>query len=177
MRAPISVLKWMGSRSGSHLLNVLLGAACALLLIIGSAWAQNGEIMQEHATGTFDVKIAPETVAGKATDPDLGQMSIDKILHGDLEGTSLGSMLTAGSPARGSAAYVAIEKVTGTLKGRKGSFVLMHSATMAQGKGEMNVTVAPESGTGDLTGLTGKLAIRVEGGKHHYDFDYTLPGE
>ena len=132
--------------------------------------------MTGHATGTFEVKVLPQTVEGRAPDPSLGQMSIDKTFHGDLEGTSVGSMLTAGSPASGSAAYVALEKVTGTLKGRKGSFVLMHSATMVKGAGTMTVTVAPDSGTDALAGLAGKLTIRIENGKHFYDFAYTLPG-
>jgi hypothetical protein len=152
-------------------------ALCLLLFVVASAAAEKGDIMTDHATGTFDVTLAPETVAGKTPDPLLGQMSIDKVFHGDLEGTSRGSMLTGGAIATGSAAYVAIEKVTGTLKGRTGSFILMHSATMTRGQGVLNVRVVPDSGTDALTGLTGKMNIRIEGGKHYYDFDCTLPAK
>jgi Protein of unknown function (DUF3224) len=131
--------------------------------------------MTEHATGSFEVKLAPEVVSGKAPDPLLGQMSIDKVFHGDLEGTSAGSMLTAGTAVKGSAAYVAIEKVSGTLKGHRGSFILQHSATMNRGEPSLSITVVPDSGAEQLAGLSGKLNIRIEGGKHFYDFDYTLP--
>ncbi len=130
--------------------------------------------MTERATGTFEVKIAPEAVPGKASDPLLGQMAIDKVFQGDLEGISIGSMLTAGTATKGSAGYVAIEKVTGTLKGHKGSFILQHTATMNRGEPSMSITVVPDSGTGELASLSGKLGIRIEGGKHFYDFDYAL---
>ena len=155
------------------LLNVLAGVACALLLIIGSARAQNGDTVSGHATGAFDVKLAPETVA--PPDPSFGRMSIDKTFHGPLEATSKGEMLTTGNPASSAAAYVALETVTGTLDGHAGSFTLMHSATMVRGQGTLSITVASDSGTGALTGLTGKMNIRIEAGKHDYDFDYTLP--
>ncbi|HEY5047715.1 MAG TPA: DUF3224 domain-containing protein [Rhizomicrobium sp.] len=131
--------------------------------------------MSEHAGGAFDVKLAPETVTGRVADASLGQMSIDKTFHGDLKATSTGAMLTAGTAAKGSADYVALEKVTGTLKARAGSFILMHNATMTRGEGLLNVIVVPDSGTGALAGLTGKMTIRIEAGKHLYDFDYELP--
>jgi hypothetical protein len=131
--------------------------------------------MSGHATGAFDVKLAPETV--DPPDPSLGRMSIDKTFHGPLEATSKGAMLTTGNPASGAAAYVALETVTGTLDGHAGSFTLMHNTTMVGGHGVLSVTVAPDSGTGALAGLTGKMNIRIEGGKHYYDFDYTLPAK
>jgi hypothetical protein len=144
---------------------------CLLLFVVASVAAEKGDVVSEHATGTFEVKIAPETVAGQTPDPSLGQMSIDKVIHGDLEGTSKGSMLTAG--------YVAMEKVTGTLKGRTGSFTgsfaLMHHATMSGGQRMLDVDVVPGSGTDALKGLAGKMTIRIEAGQHYYDFDYTLP--
>jgi hypothetical protein len=141
---------------------------------MGSAMAQKGTTVSGHASGPFDVKLAPQTVTPADA---LGRMSIDKVFHGALEGTSKGAMLTSGSPASGSAAYVALETVTGTLDGRAGSFTLMHNATMLKGEGTLNVTVVPGSGTGALEGLTGKMAIRIEAGKHFYDFDYTLPAK
>ncbi len=107
--------------------------------------------------------------------PTLGQMSLDKQYHGDLEGASKGQMLTAGTDVKGSAGYVAMERFTGTLNGRKGSFVLQHTGTMNRGALQLSVTVVPDSGTGELVGLTGKMAIIIADGKHSYDFEYTLP--
>jgi hypothetical protein len=103
-------------------------------------------------------------------------MSIDKQFHGDLEGTSKGEMLAARGGVEGSAGYVALEQVTGSLHGRTGTFYLQHSGTMDRGAPTLAVTVVPDSGTGELTGLTGKMNIIIEGGAHRYEFDYTLPG-
>jgi hypothetical protein len=148
--------------------------ATALWLLLGpglQAQAQK-EIAVTHASGTFEVKLAP-----LATDaPDLGRMSIDKQFHGDLEATSKGEMLTAMTGVQGSAGYVAVEKVTGSLKGRTGTFVLQHTGLMNRGTPQLTITVVPDSGTGQLEGLTGTMAIQIEGGKHSYTFDYTLPG-
>ncbi len=130
--------------------------------------------MTPRATGTFDVKLAPLPLASTA-DATLGRMSLDKVFRGDLEATGHGEMLTAGTAVQGSAGYVAIERVTGTLHGRAGSFVLHHLGTMTRGIGEMTITVVPDSGTGALVGLTGKLTIHIVDGKHSYDFDYALP--
>jgi hypothetical protein len=104
----------------------------------------------------------------------LGRMSIDKRFHGDLEATSKGEMLTAGTSVKGSAGYVAIERVDGTLRGRSGTFVLQHSGTMTRGVPQLTVTVVPDSGTGELAGLAGRMAIVIADGKHSYDFEYTL---
>ena len=124
-----------------------------------------------HATGTFDVKLAPQT-----SDPPLGRFLLDKQYHGALEGASKGEMLTAGSGAAGSSGgYVALEQFTGTLDGRKGSFVLQHSGTMTAGAPQLTITVVPDSGTGELKGLTGKMNITIVNGKHSYDFEYSLP--
>ena len=101
-------------------------------------------------------------------------MSIDKQFHGDLEGTSQGQMLSAGTSTKGSAGYVAIERIAGTLHGRAGTFVLQHSGTMTRGAPELSVTVVPDSGTGQLVGLSGKLNIKIADGKHSYEFDYAL---
>ena len=102
-------------------------------------------------------------------------MTIEKQIHGDLEATSKGQMLTAGTDVKGSAGYVAIERVTGALQGRTGSFVLQHTGTMTRGAFQLTITVVPDSGTGQLAGLTGTMNIIIADGKHSYDFDYTLP--
>ena len=128
--------------------------------------------MTSRAEGTFQVKLVPLT---SESDPALGRMSIDKQLRGDLEGTTKGEMLSFMSSVKGSAGYVAMEKVTAVLKGRKGTFVLQHSATMTRGAPGLSVTVVPDSGTDQLVGLTGKFNIIIADGKHSYDFEYTLP--
>jgi len=126
-----------------------------------------------HATGTFDVKVAP--VASDTTEgTPLGRFSLDKQFHGDLEAASKGEMLTAGNAASGSAGYVAIERVSGTLSGRRGSFALQHSGTMNRGALQLSVTVVPDTGTDQLTGLSGTMTITITGGKHFYDFAYAL---
>src|SRR5580658_6327678 len=122
-----------------------------------------------HASGTFEVKLTPQESA------NIGRMSIDKQFHGDLEATSKGEMLSAMTEVKGSAGYVAIERVTGTLHGKSGSFVLQHSGTMTRGEPQLSVTVVPDSGTGELTGIAGKLTVIIAAGKHSYEFDYTLP--
>lgn len=130
--------------------------------------------MVHHARGTFDVKLAPlESSAGK----DLGRMSIDKTFHGELDASSKGEMLAAMTAVHGSAGYVAIEKVTGKLAGRDGTFVLQHMGTMTRGEGKLTVTVVPDSGTGQLTGLAGSMSIEIIHGKHLYHFEYSLPAE
>ena len=126
-----------------------------------------------HATGPFDVKITPQD--DKLND-GVTRMLLDKQYHGDLEATGKGQMLTAGTEVKGSGAYVAIEKVTGTLKGHTGSFVLQHSGTMTQNAPQLSVTIVPDSGTGELKGIAGKMTINIAaGGKHSYDIEYTLP--
>jgi hypothetical protein len=130
--------------------------------------------MPTHATGPFDVKATPQD--DKSDDPVLGRMTLDKQYQGDLEASGKGQMLTAGSAQKGFGAYVAIEKVTGALHGRTGSFVLQHTGTMTQGKPQMSIAAVPDSGTGQLAGIAGKMtSIIAAGGKHSYDFEYTLP--
>lgn len=135
--------------------------------------------MPQHASGPFDVKVTPQPMAEAQAESGLGRMSLDKQFHGDLEATSVGEMLTAMSASvQGSGAYVAVERVTGTLHGRRGSFALHHTGVITRGVPELTITVVPDSGTGELTGITGKLNIRIEsGGKHFYDFHYELPGK
>ncbi|HEV2176894.1 MAG TPA: DUF3224 domain-containing protein [Terriglobia bacterium] len=128
-----------------------------------------------HATGTFEVKLTPQATDDKAGDAILGRMSIDKQFHGDLEATSKGEMLTAGTSVKGSAGYVAIERISGTLQGHSGSFILQHTGTLTRGAAQQSITVVPDSGTGQLVGLAGKMTITIADGKHSYDFEYTLP--
>ena len=133
------------------------------------------ESVVTHASGTFEVKLTPQPLADSNDAATLGRMAIDKQFHGDLEATSKGEMLMASTEVKGSAGYVAIERVKGTLHGRKGSFVLQHSGTMTRGAPQLLVTVVPDSGTDELVGLAGKLMITITDGKHFYDFEYTLP--
>jgi hypothetical protein len=129
--------------------------------------------MTYHATGPFEVKLTPQPPAAENT--ALGRMTIEKQFHGELEAVSQGQMLSALTSTKGSAGYVAMEIVDGTLGGHKGTFVLQHSGTMDRGQSELSVTVVPDSGTGQLRGLSGSMKIRIEpGGKHFYDFDYQI---
>jgi Protein of unknown function (DUF3224) len=133
--------------------------------------------MEFHASGTFEVKLSPQPLAHAGADPALGRMTIDKTFSGDLQGTSEGEMLTAVSAIKGSAGYVAIERVSGSLHGRTGVFVLQHMGVMNRGAPQLSVAVVPDSGTGELAGLAGVLDIKIVDGKHFYTFDYALPGK
>lgn len=135
--------------------------------------AQKESAVTTRATGRFDVHVAP-LPADSADTGGFGRMSLEKTFSGDLAGTSRGQMVAAGTPVEGSGAYVALERFTGTLHGRTGSFMLMHNGTMKAGNYEMRITVVPDSGTGELTGLTGTFLIIFEGKNHLYQFDYTL---
>ncbi len=130
--------------------------------------------MTTQARGTFDVKLNPQPTANPGEGATLGRLSIDKQFHGDLEATSKGEMLTGGTAVTGSAGYVAIERVTGTLQGRKGTFILQHTGTMARGTPSLSITVVPDSGTDELTGLTGTMTIEIANKQHSYGFEYTL---
>lgn len=127
------------------------------------------------AKGTFTVKLAPLPFAGPPEGSKLGRMSIDKQIAGDLVATTKGQMLSATTDTKGSAGYVAIEQVEGTLHGKAGSFVLQHTGTMNRGAPELSVTVVPDSATGELAGLKGNFQIIIAEGKHSYEFTYTLP--
>ena len=132
------------------------------------------DAVTRRASGSFDVKLGPQPLSHSEADPLLGRMSIDKQFHGELEGMSQGEMLSAMTAVKGSAGYVAIERVSGTLHGRSGSFVLQHSATMNRGAPQLSVTVVPDSSTGELAGLAGRMSIDITDGQHSYTFDYTL---
>jgi hypothetical protein len=179
-----------GSTRASALLGSHVAAACLapLLLATLSTHAQTNAqpnqkstppkkaVMSLHATGPFEVKIDPQPPDEKGGGPAIGRMFLDKHFHGDLEATSKGTMLAAGTGAKNSSGgYVALEIVTGSLKGRTGTFVLQHSATMTRGVPQLSIAVVPNSAAGQLTGLAGKMNITIADGKHSYDFDYTLP--
>jgi len=139
--------------------------------------APAGETVNHQARGEFDVTLKP--LEPYNTDPaaQMGRMSIDKRFHGALEATSKGEMVSAMTPVKGSAAYVALEQVTGTLDGRHGSFVLQHSATMNRGAPALNIAVVPDSGTQELTGVSGTMDIIITEGRHSYVFHYQLPAD
>jgi hypothetical protein len=149
------------------------------LIALTLAWiaplspAQPKEIpMTHHAHGTFTVKVQPLTPAPAE---GLSRFSLDKEIHGDLEATSKGEMLGGGDYKQGTAGYVAIEMITGTLNGKHGSFALQHSSTMDQSGAKMNIIVVPGSGTDELKGIAGTFTIKIENGQHSYTLDYTLP--
>jgi hypothetical protein len=125
------------------------------------------------ASGTFEVKLKPQA-DDSVGDPTVGRMSIDKQFRGDLEATSKGQMLAVQGDVKGSAGYVAMERVIGTLGGRTGTFALQHTGTMNRGVPGLSVTVVPDSGTGELAGISGTMNIIIADGKHSYEFEYTI---
>lgn len=138
----------------------------------GKVHKEKKSLMTSHATGTFEVKMTNATPDDKGA--TIGRFSLDKRFHGDLEGTSNGEMLAVNTAVPGSAGYVAMEQVTGKLNGRTGTFALQHTGTMTRGAPELSVTVVPDSGTGELVGLSGTMDIKITDGKHFYEFDYTV---
>ena len=157
----------------THILWLALGLAAGLTQATASG--QKGPTMAKHASGSFDVKIIPQKDEGIG-DPTIGRMSVDKTYRGDLEGVGLAQMLTGMSEAvKDSGTYVAIERVRGTLHGRKGTFAVWHSGTMTRGAQNLIITVIPDSGTEELEGITGTMTIDIRDGKHFYGIDYSLP--
>jgi hypothetical protein len=127
-----------------------------------------------HASGTFDVQLKPQSDDENVGDSTVGRLSLDKQFHGDLEATSKGQMLAVRTEIDGSAGYVAMERVNGTLHGRSGTFALQHNGVMTRGAPQLTITVVPDSGTGELTGLAGSMMINIADGNHFYEFEYTL---
>jgi hypothetical protein len=119
-------------------------------------------MVSKNARGSFEVKVGPQPADEKVGDPTVGRLSIDKQYHGDLDAFSKGQMLAVGTDVKGSAGYVAMERVDGSLQGRKGTFALQHSGTMTRGSGQ-------------LVGLAGKMDIKIADGKHLYELEYSLP--
>jgi hypothetical protein len=160
----------------------IIAILCALIVSVALVFAKKSPLsispdketrMPQIAKGTFEVKVTP--ASDEKGDPNLGRFTMDKEYRGDLEGIGKGQMLTAGTAVKGSGAYVAIEKVTGSLRGRTGSFVLQHMGTMTQGLPQMSVAIVPDSGMEELAGIIGKMNIIIADGKHSYELTYALP--
>jgi len=153
----------------------LVAVLYVALSVAPSFHSQKGAIMTNQSRGTFDVKVIPQA----PDDPSGGafnRLFLDKQFHGDLEGSSKGQMLAAETAVDGSAGYVALERFSGSLNGRRGSFILQHNGTMTKGVPTMIVAVVPDSGTDQLAGLAGEMTIIIADGKHSYEFEYTLGG-
>ncbi len=172
--AGVCLFLGVGIIGGAQINSPAAGAAQA-----GQRAAPKENVVTTHAAGAFDVQITPQA-AEPGADASLGRMTMDKQYHGDLEARSIGQGLTAMTDVKGSAGYVAIERVTGKLHGRSGSFILQHSGIMAHGDYQLTVTVVPDSGAGELAGIAivaGSFKINIDAaGKHSYEFDYKLPG-
>lgn len=155
-----------------------LGFSLAVLLLpVSSLTCQSSEPdMTQTASGTFTVEMTPQPDTDVVDGVTLGRMALNKQFSGDLQGSGRGQMLTALTGEEGSAGYVAIERVSGTLHGRRGSFVLQHRGTMERGVKSLSIRIVPDSGTGELSGITGSFALEVEEGVHHYTLHYRLPG-
>jgi hypothetical protein len=156
---------------------VIIGAAVLASQSQESKTAQKEPRMTNHASGSFEVKMMPQKPDNPVAEAaNFTRMSGEKQFHGDLEATSKVEMLAVSPDAKGSGVYVALERVNGTLKGRKGSFVLYHTGIMNRGVPQLSIEVVPDSGTDQLVGLTGKMMINIaKDGKHSYDFEYALP--
>lgn len=165
------------SSNGKVAAVVALGLALGLTKGTLGHTLQKGNAMTQHARGEFEVKITPLPLGGPAEEASFGRFSLEKRFRGDLAGTGQGQMLSATYKDRASGAYVAIERVTGSLAGRHGSFTFQHSGTMVPGKQHLDIKVVPDSGTGELAGISGTFVITIAGGKHSYDFEYSLPVE
>ncbi len=151
-------------------MKALLAAFGLMLATTASAEAIKEPFMF-HAAGEFEVSLKPVSAADEAP----MRMSIDKQFHGDLEATSVGQMMAGGNEANGARVYVALETVTGALKGLKGSFILAHRGTMSSNGQALSVIIVPDSGTEELKGIAGNLDIDIRDGKHFYTMDYVLP--
>jgi hypothetical protein len=148
---------------------LILAAFATTTVSRTSSPTQTGAPM--HAKGTFDVKLTPQT---DSLDPTLGRMTIEKQIHGDLEAKSVGQMLTVATDVKGSGTYVAVERVTGKLNGRSGSFAMHHTGIMIQGTPQLEIKIVPDSGTGELAGISGTFTLTITNGQHLYDLEYSL---
>jgi len=162
----------------ANIIVVVVGLLFALVLFgvfVAHAAAQN-ETATVHARGAFDVKLTLRPPDTNPVDASLGRMSGEKVYHGDLDGTGKVEMLTGMGIVKDSGVYVAVERVTGTLNGRRGSFIVSHIGTMTRGAQDLKIVVVPDSGTEQLTGITGRMSITIDkDGRHFYDFEYALP--
>jgi hypothetical protein len=164
----------MKSRSWSGL---MLAAYCLSSVAPAGAASstEKDHRMHAHATGNFSISMTPATTPQRAGRTSLGRVLLDKVYAGDLVATATGQMLNAVSDTKGAAGYVAMEAITGVLQGKEGSFVVQHVGIMADGRQELSLVIVPYSGSGQLTGISGTLAMRIENGQHVYDIDYSLP--
>jgi hypothetical protein len=151
-------------------------AFLAVFVLASSLLVQSnkGNPVSATAKGTFDTKVTPQPSV-EGDDPSFSRVTVEKQFHGDIEGTSKVQMLAAGTAIKDSGGYVALEKVSATLAGRKGTFILQHMGSMKGGAFHINIEVVPDSGTDQLAGISGKFSIEIKDGKHFYNFDYTLP--
>jgi len=131
--------------------------------------------MKIRTSGSFDVTVTPQAAEESVGDPSVGRMSLYKQFHGDLQAVARGQMLATMGEVKGSAAYVAIDRVTGSLHGRDGGFSIQHCGVMDRGVPQLSITIVPDSGVGELAGITGTMGIRIEDGQHFYDLEYELP--
>jgi hypothetical protein len=164
------IKRWQPSYIGWLLACSIAWAIPACVTIPQESLAESQNM--QHAKGTFDVKVTPQE--NHTGEPTLSSLLLEKRFHGDITGTSRGQMLAAGTAIEGSAGYVAIERITGTLLGRNGSFVVQHMGHMGRGQVHLTLSVLPDSGTEQLQGLTGTMRIRIEQGQHFYELDYAL---
>ena len=149
--------------------------ACIVLGHVSDASQKDAKMTTSRAKGEFDVKLVPQPSDDTSEGSQMGRMTIDKVFRGDLEGVSKGEMLTAMSPSfKDSGVYVAVERISGTLNGRKGTFALHHTGIMDRGQQNLKVTIVPDSGTGELAGIRGTMNIIIEGKKHFYELDYSI---
>jgi hypothetical protein len=158
----------------SRIFATLAAIVLASTLQQPSTQSNKGTPVSATAKGTFDAKVTPQP-SGEGDDPSFTRFTVEKQFHGDIEGTSKVQMLAAGTAVKDSGGYVAVEKVTATLAGRKGTFVLQHMGAMKGGAFSLNIAVVPDSGTDQLAGISGKMSIDIKDGKHFYTFEYTLP--
>lgn len=131
--------------------------------------------MTLHASGNFEVRLSPQSADGEAADPAMARLTLDKQFYGDLDGSGSGQMLSVSTEVEGSAAYSAIERVSGTLAGRSGTFALQHTGIMTRGTPQLSITIVPDSGTGELLGIAGHMRLDIVDDKHLYRLEYTLP--
>jgi hypothetical protein len=131
--------------------------------------------MTMQAKGSFEVSITPQSPVEGVGDPSVGRMALEKHFKGDMEGVGKGQMLAVGTAVDGSAGYVAMERVHGTLHGREGGFALQHNGVMNRGTPQLTITIVPDSGTEGLSGIAGALSIRITDGVHYYELAYSLP--
>ncbi|MBP7476488.1 MAG: DUF3224 domain-containing protein [Pyrinomonadaceae bacterium] len=156
-----------------------IGTLCLAPFSFGQTVAKSGKpevkIVTKRATGTFEVKVTPVAAEENVGDPTIGRLALDKQFSGALTASSKGQMLGFQGEPAGTGGYVAMERLNGTLDGKKGGFLLQHVGTMADGKFDLNIAVVPGSGTGELVGISGKMTIVIEGGKHSFVLEYSLP--